>query len=109
MRAFAGLSLVLAAACAPLPPPYAGPPYGAPPPSAPPYGGPPPMDDMGQCGAPQLQWLVGRDRLQIPPPQPGRPRRVYAYGDALTMDFSPARLNIEYDGRTGRVLRVYCG
>jgi len=27
----------------------------------------------------------------------------------LTMDYSPTRLNIEYDVVTGRVLRVYCG
>jgi len=27
----------------------------------------------------------------------------------LTMDYSPTRLNIEYDPATGRVLRVYCG
>jgi hypothetical protein len=100
MRSFAATALLLAAgACAPLPPPYAGPPPGAPP--------PPPMNT--QCGAGTLQWLVGRDRSEVPPAPPSRDRRVYARGDALTMDYSPMRLNIEYDRASGRVLRVYCG
>jgi hypothetical protein len=62
-----------------------------------------------QCGAGTLQWLVGRDRSEVPPAPPSRDRRVYARGDALTMDYSPMRLNIEYDRASGRVLRVYCG
>ena len=100
MRVFAGLALILAAACAPAPPPPSSSPDASPPaPSAGPT----------ECGAPQLQGLVGRYRTEAPPRKPGRPQRVFARGDPITMDFSPYRLNVEYDGATGRIVRVYCG
>ena len=99
MRVFIGMALALATACAP-PPPQSAPPQGAP---------PAPSDGPTECGAPALQRLVGRYRNEVPPRQPGRPQRVYARGDPITMDFSPHRLNIEYDGATGRIVRVYCG
>jgi hypothetical protein len=72
----------------------------------PPSGGPAGPD---QCGAGGLQHLVGRSHAQIPPEQPGRTRRVYSTADAVTMDFSPQRLNIVYDARTHVIVRVFCG
>jgi hypothetical protein len=94
------LSLPLMAACAPPPGPMPVEPY-------PPHTGGPPAPD--QCGAAAHQWLVGRSHAEVPPAPPGRNRRVYPTGDALTMDYSPQRLNIEYDPRTHRVVRVWCG
>ena len=94
------LSASVLAACAPPPGPTPVEPY---PPNT---GGPPAAD---QCGAAAHQWLVGRSHAEVPPAAPSRNRRVYATGDALTMDYSPQRLNIEYDGRTHRIVRVWCG
>lgn len=37
-----------------------------------------------------------------------RPIRYYTVGDALTMDYSPARLNVEI-GRDQLIKRIYCG
>ena len=97
MRTLLGLSLAFAAAsCAPAVPGASGAPLSAP-------------TAEGACRAGSLQALVGRDRAEIPPPRPGQVRRVHARGDMLTMDYSPTRLNVEYDPATGRVLRVYCG
>ena len=97
------LAAALLGACAPYPP--AGPmpvePY-------PPHtGGPPAGPD--QCGAAAHQWLVGRSHAEVPPRPPSRMFRVYATGQPITMDYSEQRLNIEYDPRTHRVVRVYCG
>ena len=109
MRAIIGMALALAmAGCVPAEPvpptpqhpghmPYHPPPYG------------PDANRPDNCGAPEMQWLVGRDRSQIPPAPPNRARRVFGRGDPITMDFSPERQNIEYDRSTGRVLRVFCG
>ena len=97
MRTVLGLGLALAMAnCAPALPGASGAPPAAP-------------TAEGSCGAGSLQALVGRDRAEIPPPGAGQARRVHARGDMLTMDYSPTRLNIEYDPASGRVLRVYCG
>jgi hypothetical protein len=30
-------------------------------------------------------------------------------GDPVTMDFRPERITIETDGKTGRIVRAYCG
>jgi hypothetical protein len=37
-----------------------------------------------------------------------RPIRFYTVGDPLTMDYSPARLNVEI-GKDGLIKRIYCG
>ena len=93
------LSMGLLGACAPAPM-HAGPD------PSPPRGAPTGPDG---CGAASHQWLVGRSHSDVPPAPPSRNRRVYATGDMLTMDYSPQRLNIEYDPRTHRIVRVYCG
>ena len=99
MKALIGvMSAALLGACAPPP----RPPVTVPPPDGAPAA-------PNQCGAAAHQWLVGRGRAEVPQRPPGRGWRVYATGDMLTMDYSPQRLNIEYDPRTQRVVRVYCG
>ena len=101
MRSVLSMSFALAlSACAvgPMPPP-------PPPDELPPRSSP----DADECGATALQGLVGQDRARAPSSRPGRPVRVFARGDAVTMDFNPYRLNVEHQPGGGRILRVYCG
>ena len=99
MKLTALTAAALLSACAPIAgmePVQPGPPSGSP-------AGP------DQCGAGGLQYLVGRSHADVPPAQPGRTRRVYSTNDAVTMDYSPQRLNIVYDVRTHVIVRVFCG
>ena len=117
-------SLFLAAACAP--PVHAPPPAHWPAPRAPWYGhdhGPRPHthppspprftyvhpDPADRCGAREHQRLVGLHRSEIPAHRPNQAWRVYSTSMGVTADYSETRLNILYDARTERVLRVYCG
>lgn len=69
----------------------------------------PPLPPPDQCGAYELQWLVGRSRTEIPiPVQPNR-RRVVCDSCPRTLDFRPDRLTIEYDADNGRVTKLSCG
>ena len=69
----------------------------------------PPTDPMAaSCGADGLQGLVGQHRSVLAAMTFRSPVRVIEPGMAVTMDFSPSRLNIELDA-TGRITRVYCG
>lgn len=86
---------------------------GAPEPAKPPVAGQPsppaanaPADT---CGARALQYLVGRQRSEIPPAAGSSPRRVHCSSCAVTMDYSPARLNIVFDDQTGIIREVKCG
>ncbi|MFA5537755.1 MAG: I78 family peptidase inhibitor [Gemmobacter sp.] len=60
------------------------------------------------CGASLLQVHVGSDADDLILPETAGPVRIHAEGDPLTMDFNPARLNVETDGQ-GIVQRIYCG
>lgn len=60
------------------------------------------------CGASELQSLVGQDIGVISGIRFSQPLRVYKQGDPVTMDFNPARLNIE-TGPGDVILRVSCG
>jgi hypothetical protein len=71
--------------------------------------GPPPADEADQCGASRYQYLVGRPRSAIPAQPAGARWRVTCTGCPITMDYSPARLNIFYDSETERVEEVRCG
>lgn len=62
-----------------------------------------------QCGAGDLQWLVGRDRSEIPVPVNPYGRRVTCTTCAVTEDFSPTRLNIFFDQDSNKVQTVRCG
>lgn len=63
--------------------------------------------DMLTCTAEDYQQYVGQRSPQISLPA-GTNFRAYRTGDPVTMDFSPARLNFEYD-RSGVLIKVSCG
>jgi hypothetical protein len=69
--------------------------------------GPLPADRADQCGASRHQWLVGRPRSAIPPQRANW--RVTCTDCPITLDHSPARLNIFFDSETERVEEVRCG
>jgi hypothetical protein len=70
---------------------------------------PPALDSPDACGAPGLQGLVGqRESVLAAMTLPAERLRVIQPGMAVTMDYSPTRLNIEV-GTDGRIARVYCG
>ena len=68
----------------------------------------PPVDVVDQCGASQLQDLVGKRGTVMDGMRFSQDLRVITPGMAVTMDFNPARLNIWLDGRDV-IERVTCG
>jgi hypothetical protein len=69
---------------------------------------PAPFVPPDQCGAWELQDLVGKHRTQIPVPVEVTRRRVVCTTCPKTMDYSPTRLTIEYDAVSERVTSVAC-
>jgi len=68
----------------------------------------PPPDMTGNCGAAGLQDLLGQpasvlDTLTLAPAT-----RIIRPGMAVTMDYSPDRLNIEIDAHK-IIIRITCG
>jgi len=62
-----------------------------------------------QCGAAQMQGMVGRPRTEIPVPiDPGR-QRVACTSCPVTDDYNPARLNFFFDADSGLIRQVRCG
>ncbi|WBU61496.1 I78 family peptidase inhibitor [Paracoccus albus] len=59
------------------------------------------------CGAAAYEQYVGEKSPAISLPA-GTNFRHYRTGDPVTMDFSPTRINFEYD-RTGTLVEVSCG
>ena len=115
MRAWALAGLLALGACGELDQPVNYPPRAAPDtpvssplmrtPAPPPVEQPPP----DACGARALAHLVGKNRSEIPVPvNPGQ-RRVACTTCPITEDYSPWRLNIFYDARTGVITEVRCG
>lgn len=95
-RVVAGLGFALAAAaCVPVSEPFPGDPGPVP-------GG------VNQCGALDLQYLVGAPASDLDRMRFNKPVRVIYPDTAVTMDYSADRLNFEVD-RTGRITRVNCG
>ncbi|WP_286691240.1 MULTISPECIES: hypothetical protein [unclassified Brevundimonas] len=76
-----------------------------------PYASPPVEveDPNDLCHATPLQWLVGRDRSEIPVPVDLTNRRVACTTCPRTEAHSPYLLNILYDAGTNRVTEVSCG
>ena len=68
----------------------------------------PTPDPTAACGATDLQYLVGQsaDRLEIMKFRRGT--RIIRPGMAVTMDYSPDRLNIEIDAHE-IIIRITCG
>jgi hypothetical protein len=69
----------------------------------------PPAPPADQCGAQDLQWLVGKPRTEIPIPAEISNRRVMCTTCPRTEEFIGRRLNIEYDQDSGLVKSVQCG
>ena len=77
--------------------------------AAPPRPAPsPPAADQGTCGAAERQRLVGAPATALERELILGQVRVIRPGDAVTMDFSPQRINFEIDAM-GRIARIYCG
>ena len=60
------------------------------------------------CAAERLQHLVGQPDSAFDPSGLDEPVRIIHPGDAVTMDFSPQRLNVEIDA-DGRISAIRCG
>lgn len=86
----AGLMLTGLAGCEPTPEPGPKP--------------PPPSDE---CGASALQDLVGQDRSVLARMKFAAPVRVIGPNMAVTADYRPERLNIEYDAK-GTITELAC-
>lgn len=70
---------------------------------------PPPLPDpAGACGAADLQDLQGRPARVLHSLRFAQPVRVIRPGQAVTMEYNPARLNIEIDAAE-RIARLSCG
>lgn len=84
-----------------------------PPPGSPASPAPPPPAMAGECDASRIQDLVGRpfsDALleQARTRAGARVARTLRPGQAITMEFSSQRLNLELDA-DGKVARARCG
>jgi hypothetical protein len=111
--ALAAVGFVWLSACAtdaPPPPAPASPP--PPPPvaqAAPPPAPKPPPPAPDQCGANDLQALVGHQKSEIPIPLQPRMRRVACTTCPMTQDFVPSRQTILFDAASGVITSVKCG
>jgi len=68
-----------------------------------------PDSEADLCKAADLQWLVGRNKREIPVPVDVVNRRVVCTTCTVTMDFSPYRQNIFFNAQTEVVEQVRCG
>ncbi|WP_332660465.1 I78 family peptidase inhibitor [Brevundimonas sp.] len=68
-----------------------------------------PSDGPAQCRADQYQRYIGRNRSELPPKPANETWRVTCTTCPVTMDYSPSRLNIFYEERTGIIREVKCG
>lgn len=60
------------------------------------------------CGAEPLKNLLGQDMSTLAAMTFPDTTRFIGPGDAVTMDFSPRRLNFDLD-EDGVILRIWCG
>ena len=70
---------------------------------------PAPKASQDTCGAAKLHYLVGRNKSEIPPTPAGATWRIYCSSCLVTMDYSPSRVDIVFDEKTGIVKEVKCG
>ena len=64
--------------------------------------------DLFSCGAADLTSLIGGPVTALPETGGWGALRIIHPGDAVTEDFSTARLNVEVDAQD-RILRLSCG
>lgn len=69
----------------------------------------PESSERDQCGAADLQRLVGHPRTEIPVPVDPRRQRVACTTCPMTEDFNPARLNFFFDADSGKIRQIRCG
>ena len=69
---------------------------------------PEPGDPADACHASELQYLVGQPGVVLDGMRFSQEVRVIEFGMAVTMDYNPARLNIQLD-RRDVIERVNCG
>ena len=62
-----------------------------------------------QCGAAEVQGLIGRPRTEIPVPVEPSRQRVACTTCPVTDDYNPARLNFFFDADSGRIREIRCG
>lgn len=74
-----------------------------------PVGAPPVNPTVDMCRAGELQWLVGKPKIEIPVPVDVVNRRVTCTTCPVTEDFAPQRLNIFFNEQTEIVEQVRCG
>lgn len=67
-----------------------------------------PGDPNDACGASGLASLIGQPESVAAAMTFAQPVRILHPGDAMTMDFNPARLNILIDAK-GRIEKIHCG
>ncbi|SEK52691.1 I78 family peptidase inhibitor [Roseovarius nanhaiticus] len=60
------------------------------------------------CGATGYSDRIGKAQSAFDFSAPGRAVRIIGPDMAMTMDYNPARLNVDTDGR-GRITRIWCG
>jgi len=112
-----GLALALAAILAPAagaPQSYQPQSSYAPPAYSTPSQTPPPSSytrqpSSDQCGAGELQYLVGQPTTEIPIPLEPSRRRVVCTTCPMTQEHYSFRQTILFDATTGRVTSVSCG
>ena len=103
-RFLVAVALLTLSACST--PPQVAPPPGV---SAAPPEAPKPAPVVDQCGAVDLQHLIGRSRLEAPVPLRPERHRVACTTCPVAQDFNETRLNILFDAGTGRITEVRCG
>lgn len=70
---------------------------------------PVPAPDMSaQCGAEDLQDLIGTPSSDVDFAALGVPLRILPPGSMMTMDYRADRLNVELD-QDGMITRLWCG
>lgn len=99
-------AIMTLSACASSPEPAPAPP---PPVSATPTVPVPAPLPADSCKSADFQYLIGKNKSEIPVPTDPSKRRVACTTCPVTMDYRADRLNIFFDSETGIVKDVKCG
>jgi len=99
-------AIMTLSACASSPEPAPAPP---PPVSATPTVPVPAPLPADSCKSADFQYLIGKNKSEIPVPTDPSKRRVACTTCPVTMDYRADRLNIFFDSQTGIVKDVKCG